>query len=337
MYPVVKKRVARLCLSLFVLMALVLCSAAPAFAAEDRKGTLTIIYSSDGTFISGANILIFQVAAISKEELPRVKYKISPDFSGCRARVDKLDKAEDVSKNALLFFEWANTHTISSNICKNATTDESGKTVFDNLDMGVYLVVQTGAQEGSRARDYEMFNAFLMDIPHEGSTWSYQVVSEPKTRPVAKTVTSLSVKKQWKDTPQEKMPESVSVQLFSDGRAYGDAVLLSEENNWSHEWSNLPEKSKWTVDEVNDLPHFNKQIIYDKDGNAVIENRYVGGGAEAGNGGEAGGTAGVPKAGGKRPKTGDSGMLDIYMSLAALALLEILFLLAKKFAGKSNS
>ncbi len=73
--------------------------------------------------------------------------------------------------------------------------------------------------------------------------------------------TGISVKKIWNDADDQDgiRPGSIQVQLFAevDGvkEPYGDAVTLSESNNWSANWEKLPEKENgkeilYTVEEV---------------------------------------------------------------------------------------
>ena len=69
--------------------------------------------------------------------------------------------------------------------------------------------------------------------------------------------TSVSVKKVWNDSNNQDgiRPDSVTVQLYADGKASGAPVDLNAANNWSHTWSGLAKKAnktdiKYTVDEV---------------------------------------------------------------------------------------
>ena len=69
--------------------------------------------------------------------------------------------------------------------------------------------------------------------------------------------TSVIVAKNWNDADNQdgKRPENIQVQLYADGKAQGEPVVLNAENNWSHIWSELDEKSagntiKYTVKEV---------------------------------------------------------------------------------------
>ena len=61
----------------------------------------------------------------------------------------------------------------------------------------------------------------------------------------APTTTSIKVEKIWQDIDgdaAESHPESVTVTLLQNGERYGEPVVLSAENNWSHTWKNLPKE-----------------------------------------------------------------------------------------------
>ena len=69
--------------------------------------------------------------------------------------------------------------------------------------------------------------------------------------------TSVTVTKSWSDADNQdgKRPENIEVQLYADGKAQGEPVVLNAGNNWSHIWSELDEKSagntiEYTVKEV---------------------------------------------------------------------------------------
>lgn len=48
----------------------------------------------------------------------------------------------------------------------------------------------------------------------------------------------VSVKKVW--SPQITSDKPVQVQLYADGKAYGDKVTLNQRNNWTYTWTDLP-------------------------------------------------------------------------------------------------
>lgn len=70
-------------------------------------------------------------------------------------------------------------------------------------------------------------------------------------------MTGVKVVKIWEDNEDSDgiRPETIKVQLYKDGSPLGDAVMLSENNNWSYHWSNLPKEEDgkaivYTIDEV---------------------------------------------------------------------------------------
>jgi len=62
--------------------------------------------------------------------------------------------------------------------------------------------------------------------------------------------TSVKVTKVWQDNNSPSRPKSVSVQLYKDNTASGNAVTLNAANNWSYTWTNLDKGPAWRVDEV---------------------------------------------------------------------------------------
>jgi len=73
----------------------------------------------------------------------------------------------------------------------------------------------------------------------------------PKTKEV-------SVKKVWLDSDDQDQlrPADITVQLYQRAgddtsvTAYGEPVTLNEANGWAYRWSDLPEDSTWSVEEV---------------------------------------------------------------------------------------
>lgn len=64
----------------------------------------------------------------------------------------------------------------------SASAGSDGKVHFQNLQMGVYLVVQTQAVSG-----YEPFASFLVTIPiKDGQNWNYDVDASPKMELIPK-------------------------------------------------------------------------------------------------------------------------------------------------------
>lgn len=48
--------------------------------------------------------------------------------------------------------------------------------------------------------------------------------------------------------------------MYQGDTPYGEAVTLSEENQWSHAWEELFESADWRVDEITDVKEYKKQV-----------------------------------------------------------------------------
>ncbi|MDO4283989.1 MAG: Cna B-type domain-containing protein, partial [Eubacteriales bacterium] len=96
-----------------------------------------------------------------------------------------------------------------------------------------------------------------------------------ETEPAPATM-YFSVGKVWSDDNNQsgERPESVSVQLYRDGTAYGAPVTLSAANEWWYRWNDLPVGSVWTVDEVSVPEGYTKSFTKNADNAVVIVNTY---------------------------------------------------------------
>ncbi|MEB8141094.1 Cna B-type domain-containing protein, partial [Enterococcus faecalis] len=75
-------------------------------------------------------------------------------------------------------------------------------------------------------------------------------------------------------------PNSVKVQLYANGKAEGEAIELSDGNQWSYTWVDLAEKAKgetiqYTVKEVSDVPGYTSEVEDSNLGNVTITNTHT--------------------------------------------------------------
>ena len=74
---------------------------------------------------------------------------------------------------------------------------------------------------------------------------------KPDPKPDPGSDVDISVKKVWNDDDSDLRPDSISVQLYRGGKAYGKAVTLSEDNSWKYTWYDMSDDYTWTVGEIN--------------------------------------------------------------------------------------
>lgn len=88
-----------------------------------------------------------------------------------------------------------------------------------------------------------------------------QVTEEPKP-PVQEKI-SITANKVWEDAGYTGRPESVKLQLYRDGEAYGDAVTVSQDQGWRYVWTDLEKDHVWTVGEAENVSGYNVSVTHD--------------------------------------------------------------------------
>lgn len=120
-------------------------------------------------------------------------------------------------------------------------------------DDSVYRVVVTVTKWG----DYHASVVYEKD----GKTYEGIPLFENRTEETPDDGTvSVVVKKVWIDKENENRPNSVLVQLYKDGTAYGKAITLNDANQWQYEWDGLDRDAEWTVGEVNNFEGYTAAI-----------------------------------------------------------------------------
>ena len=110
-----------------------------------------------------------------------------------------------------------------------------------------WSVVETGVSDG-----YAMTSDFETTEDGIVYTITNRKEKEPE-KPEEPELTALKVTKVWEDDNDPDRPTSVTVQLLRDGSAYGGAITLQADNDWTYTWTELDKTYKWTVEET-DVP-----------------------------------------------------------------------------------
>lgn len=63
--------------------------------------------------------------------------------------------------------------------------------------------------------------------------------------------TEIRANKEWTIDNGDTRADSVTVQLYCDGQPWGDPVTLSDSNDWTTLWEELPVGHSWSVVEIN--------------------------------------------------------------------------------------
>ena len=201
-----------------------------------RKGSIevTLHEMSEDTYVEGAEITIYKIADAYLDGV-NLAFKYTDEFSSCSVSLDDLT-IDDLSKKITLCVK-------PESIGSSLITNDFGTVIFNDLDLGLYLVSQTNKVEG-----YSNIDSFLVQIPKViDNSWTYDIIANPKTD-IYKEI-DLVVNKVW-NTDSNKLPEKVEIELLLDGEVI-DTVILNSSNKWTHTFKNLEKSDKYSVREIN--------------------------------------------------------------------------------------
>lgn len=83
--------------------------------------------------------------------------------------------------------------------------------------------------------------------------------------------TEIRANKEWTIDNGGTRADSVTVQLYRDGQPWGDPVTLSDSNDWTTLWEELPVGHSWSVVEINVPAGFTSSVTQE-DGVITITN-----------------------------------------------------------------
>ena len=135
---------------------------------ENRKGTVTVEMEYDGKAVAGGTLTAYRVGQIQE-------YDGNYSFAETDAMAAFTGSYEDVASAELA--ESIAAFVEGNQLSAYGTAkNQNGKAVFTDLELGLYLIVQTEASEG-----YEPLKPFLVAVPmNEGGHYVYEVSAEGK-------------------------------------------------------------------------------------------------------------------------------------------------------------
>lgn len=220
-----------------------------------RKGKFEVTLKDfdETNRIEGAEISLFHVASVSSQN-NRLVYEFTEDFTECDADLSDLTKEglTDDIKQCI---------TEDMEPVQKQITDSEGVAVFEELELGLYLVKQTNKVVG-----YSQIDPFLINFPKEvDNKWTYEIEAEPKTDIIR--LMDVIVEKKWDIQNSKSTPESVIIELLK-GQEVIDEVVLNNENQWTHTWSQIEESDEYSVREK--VVPTGYTVTYRQEGNKFI-------------------------------------------------------------------
>ena len=231
--------------AIFMMIAVFVLPLSPAAAALlGEKGSITLNLTDSENEKPLANVPFrLYFIANAYESGNGIRYELIPPFD--EANVDTDDLQDSSLPVHLAHFAISENQPYIEK-----STDKNGVIVFDNLEIGLYLVVPVQNEE-----DTYITSPFVISVPnydYENQKWNYDIDASPKildgngSEDGAETY--ISVAKKW-DT-EKAHPESITIVLLRDFQEY-KKIELNAENNWHYRFDNLPENHIWNVVEEN--------------------------------------------------------------------------------------
>ncbi len=239
------------------LPAISLDSAAISIPQQNGAIYLTVADSQTKQPIENVKFRLYYVASVRNAGNNAYFDYISP-YNECNMPLGNLQDAYLPLHLAVFAMERNLAYTEES-------SDKNGHILFNNLELGVYLLVPDIDSEGGFR-----ITPFLVCVPMYDTVekeWEYSINATPKIEDSEETdeTTYISVKKLW-DTHSDH-PDEITVSLLRDFVAI-ETVVLNDENNWTYRWNNLSKNYVWDIIET-EVPD-GYIVSYDTSSNTVI-------------------------------------------------------------------
>ena len=228
----------------------------------NTKGSIdiTIKYNYEET-IEGANIQLFKIASLVIDENSNIAYQYVEELSGEMFQLNELtgvistdteDEQAEKCIKAAKKIDFSGLTPVAE-----LTTNSSGNVKFEDLELGLYLVNQSNKVKG-----YTVLDPYILTIPTvEEDEWVYDITSLPK--PEIEKLADLIIKKVWNNNTNEKLPESITVDILNNGDLY-ESITLSSEDDWTLTLEDIPYSDSYSVEEK-DIPN-GYTVAYSQDG-----------------------------------------------------------------------
>lgn len=197
----------------------------------NKKGSISINLKGENNIV-GAEIQIIQIGKVNIinnnlvfeyiDELTDCNYKLSDE---------NIKNIEVCIQNKKL--------NVTTKI-----TDNNGKVLFDNLNLGVYYIKQI-----NKFKNFSQMNPILIMLPKEiNNSFEYNIDASPKIEIL--DLTDIKIKKIWNTGKKDKILNHVTIELYKDKEKI-ETVTLNEENNWEIVIEGLPKSDSYSVKEIN--------------------------------------------------------------------------------------
>lgn len=138
------------------------------FSKDGHSSIEVIVETTAPTPVKGASLSLYQIKKLEADK----GFVWNAEYNDCSVPLDGLN-ASQLAQSAKDLESYIKANHISGT---QQTTDENGRTVFENLGLGLYLVVWDG-----NPQKVEAVSPVLLSVPiEEGSGFRYDITIRPK-------------------------------------------------------------------------------------------------------------------------------------------------------------
>lgn len=178
-----KKKRRNLILQIVVLLSVLFIFAVPV-TAKDRKGSICVKLDKIGTSMQGVKLACYPVGLPVKEHGVITGWEAGKEYASLNLELNDINDTKKHRETADRLEKFVNHNNISPVL--EGETDEQGKVCFQNLEQGMYLVIQKSGMSV-----YGKIQPFLVPVPYmEEGILIYDVETQTKGElPVSITAT----------------------------------------------------------------------------------------------------------------------------------------------------
>lgn len=273
---------------------------------QNAKGTITLDFHYEGAPLAEVKVSAYRIAQAKRHFPALPAYQ---QYLQALKWNDFQDKSGAIPAGSVNATQWADfADSLANHIHADqvkpdavATSDSNGKATFNNLEVGVYLLLAAPFTSTAASGETYVFNPSLVTVPSlvDGKL-QYAVNAVAKLEKVLPKPAQYQVVKHWQDGGnQTARPQAVKIQILRDEKLF-QTIELNSANNWSYRWEDS-EGHRWAVaEQLGNSPY---TVSYEKVGQAFTVTNTL-----------------VPKNPPKRPPLSKTGANLNYLWLAPLLM-----------------
>ena len=273
---------------------------------QNAKGTITLNFHYEGAPLAGVKVSAYRIAQAKRHFPAQPSYE---HYLQALKWNDFQDKSGAIPAGGADATRWADfagslaNHIHADQVAPDAmaSSDSNGKASFNDLEVGVYLLLAAPFTSTAASGETYMFSPSLVTLPSAaGGKLQYAVNAVAKLEKVVPKPAQYQVVKHWQDGGiQTARPKAVKIQILRDEKLF-QTIELNSANNWSYRWEDS-EGHRWAVaEQLGNSPY---TVGYEKVGNTFTVTNTL-----------------VPKNPPKRPPLSKTGANLNYLWLAPLLM-----------------